>query len=180
MKFLIGILSGITLAGAGFVVTSGALSTATATAGIPTAQTALAPQGALAVQSTPRTVTAVKRLRAFTGELSRSDTGAIELKLTSFQNGESVDRDVRILVAHAVVTNRAGSRIRVPLDDATARVTGVLLARSAWRLDDDGRPLATIAATRIVITARKAPDQADAQDNQSAQDAGATQDSNSD
>ena len=166
MKFLIGILSGITLAGAGFVMTSGALSTATATAGIPTAQTALASQSALAVQSTPRKPNAVKRLHAFTGELSRSDTGAIELKLTSLQNGESVDRDVRILVAHAIVTNRAGSRIRVPLEDATARVTGVLLARSAWRLDGDGQPLATIAAKRIVITARKAPDQTDAQDTQ--------------
>ncbi|MDP9259943.1 MAG: hypothetical protein M3Q31_25800 [Actinomycetota bacterium] len=180
MKFLIGIISGITLAGAGFAVTSGALSTATATAGSLTTQTALAPQSALVVQSTTHKLTAVKRLQAFTGELSRSDTGAIELKLTSLQNGESVDRDVRILVAHAIVTNRAGSSIRVPLEDATARVTGVLLARSAWRLDDNGQPLATIAAKRILITAAKAPDQADAQDTQSAQDTTETQDSNAD
>jgi hypothetical protein len=173
MKFLIGILSGITLAGAGFVMTSGALSTATATAGTATAQTALASQSALAVQSTPRKPNAVKRLQAFTGELSRKDSGAIELKLTTLQNGESVDRDLRILVAHAIVTNPAGRRLRVPLDDATARVTGVLLARSAWRLDDDGQPLATIAAKRIVITARKAPDQSDAQDTPDTQDSNA-------
>ena len=178
MKFLIGIISGITLAGAGFAATSGALSTATptATAGNLAAETALAPQSALAVQSAIHKLTAAKRLRAFTGELSRSDAGAIELKVTSFQNGESVDRDVRILVAHAIVTNRAGRSIRVPLEDATARVTGVLLARSAWRLDDDGRPLATIAAKRIVVTATKAPDVADAQDTQSAQDSTETQD----
>jgi hypothetical protein len=179
MKFLIGIISGITLAGAGFAVTSGALSTATATAGSLSAPSALAPQGALVVQSATHQLTAVKRLQAFTGELSRSDTGAIELKLTS-QNGESVDRDVRILVAHAIVTNRAGNSIRIPLEDATARVTGVLLARSAWRLDDDGQPLATIAAKRILITATKAPDEADAQDTQSAQDTTETQDSNAD
>ena len=175
MKFLIGIISGITLAGAGFAVTSGA--PATATAGSLSAQTALAPQSALAVQSTTRKLTAAKRVQAFTGELPRSDTGAIELKLTSLQNGESVDRDVRILVAHAIVTNRAGSRIRVPLEDATARVTGVLLARTAWRLDNDGQPLATIAAKRIVITATKAPDQTESQDTQ---DTTETQDSNAD
>ena len=168
MKFLIGILSGITLAGAAFVMTSGALSTATA--GTPTTQTALSSQSALTVQSTPRKPNVVKRFRAFTGELSRSDTGAIELKLTSFQNGESVDRDMRILVAHAIVTNPAGSRIRVPLDNATARVTGVLLARNAWRLDNDGQPLATIAAKHIIITTRTAPDQTDAQDTPDTQD----------
>lgn len=180
MKFLIGIISGITLAGAGFAVTSGALSTAPATAGSLTTQTALAPQSTLAVQSTTHKLTTVKRLQAFTGELSRSDSGAIELKLTSLQNGESVDRDVRILVAHAIITNRAGSRIRVPLEDATARVTGVLLTRSAWRLDDNGQPLATIAAKRILITAAKTPDQTDAQDTQSTQDTTETQDSNAD
>jgi len=173
MKFLIGILSGLTLAAGAFVMTSGAFSTSTATAGTPTTQSALVSQGALAVQSTPRTVHVVKRLQAFTGELSRKDTGAIELKLTTLQNGESVDRDLRILVAHALVTNTAGRRIRVPLDDTTARVSGVLLARSAWRLDDDGQPLATIAAKRIVITARKAPDQSDAQDTPDAQDSNA-------
>jgi hypothetical protein len=179
MKFLIGILSGITLAGAGFVMASGALSTATATAGTPSAQTALTSQSVLAVQSTPHKPHAVKRFRAFTGELSRSDTGAIELKLTSLQNGESVDREVRILLAHALVTNRAGSRIRVPLEDATARVSGVLLARGDWRLDDDGQPLATIAAKRIVITAHRAPDPTDAQD-ESTQDTPEAQDSNAD
>ena len=178
MKFLIGIISGITLAGAGFAVTSGTPATATATAESLSAQTALAPQSALAVPSTTRKLTAAKRLQAFTGELSRDgDTGAIELKLTSLQNGESVDRDVRILVAHAIVTNRAGSRIRVPLEDATARVTGVLLARTAWRLDNDGQPLATIAAKRIVITATKTPDQTESQDTQ---DTTETQDSNAD
>jgi hypothetical protein len=173
MKFLIGIISGIALAGTGIAVTSGALSTATATAGSLTAQTALAPQSALAVQSPTHKMTAAKRLQTFTGELSRSDTGAIELKLTSLQNGESVDRDVRILVAQATVTNRAGSRIRIPLEDATARVTGVLLARTAWRLDDNGQPLATIAAKRIVVTATQAPDQAEGQDTTEAQDSNA-------
>jgi hypothetical protein len=173
MKFLIGIISGITLAGTGFAVTSGALSTATASAGSLTAQTALAPETALAVQSPTHKMTTAKRLQTFTGELSRSDTGAIELKLTSLQNGESVDRDVRILVAQATVTNRAGSRIRIPLEDATARVTGVLLARTAWRLDDNGQPLATIAAKRIVVTAAQAPEQAQAQDTTQAQDSNA-------
>jgi hypothetical protein len=171
MKFLIGIISGIALAGAGIAVTSGTPATATAESLTP--QTALAPKTALAVQGPTHKVAAAKRLQAFTGELSRSDTGAIELKLTSLQNGESVDRDVRILVAHATVTNRAGSRIRIPLEDATARVTGVLLARAAWRLDDNGQPLATIAAKRIVVTAAQAPDQAQGQDTTQAQDSNA-------
>ena len=39
----------------------------------------------------------------------------------------------------------------LPLDDATARVTGKLLPRSAWRLDDDGQLLPTFAASRVVL-----------------------------
>ena len=160
MKFLIGIISGITLAGAGIAVTSGTPAAATAQSLTPqtqvAAQTQLAPQSALAVQTTTPRATTTKRLQAFTGELSRSDTGTLELKLKSLRNGEVVDRDVRVLIARATVTNRAGNRIRLPLEDATARVTGVLLARTAWRLDDDGQPLATIAAKRILITTTKA------------------------
>jgi len=72
------------------------------------------------------------------------------------------------LVARAIVTNRAGQRVRLPLEDATARVVGRLLPRSAWRVDDDGQLLATFAAKRVVVLATTAPDQADGQDTQSA------------
>ena len=103
-----------------------------------------------------------------TGELSHKDTGAFELKVTVRQNGLLVDRDVLLLVARASVTNRAGQRVRLPLEDATARVVGRLLPRSAWRVDDDGQLLATFAAKRVVVLATTAPDQADSQDTQSA------------
>jgi hypothetical protein len=183
MKFLIGIISGITLAGAGFAVTSGALSTATASAGSLTAQTALAPETALAVQSPTHKMTTAKRLQTFTGELSRSDTGAIELKISSLQNGQLVDRDVRILVAQATVTNRAGMRVQLPLEAASARVTGFLLPRSTWRADEEGLRIATFSARRVVVLATTPPDQQDQvaeQDTQSAQDAADAQDSSAD
>ena len=75
------------------------------------------------------------------------------MKITVRQNGVLVDRDVRVLVARAKVTNRAGQRVRLPLDDATARVTGAMLPRSAWRLDDDGQVIATFAASRLLVIA---------------------------
>jgi hypothetical protein len=151
MKFLIGILSGITLAGAGIALTSGSAPNAAAQTLTP--QVALTPQAATLTPQTAthRTQPARKQLRLFVGELERKDNG-FELKLTTLQNGETVDRDVRVLVAHARITNRAGTLVRLPLEEADARVSAVLLPRSAWRLNDDGEIVPTLAATRITIT----------------------------
>ena len=110
-------------------------------------------------QQTPTHTTVATRLQGFTGELSRKDSGALELKVTLRQNGLLVDRDVRLLVARAKVTNRLGRIVQLPLDDATARVTGTMLPRSAWRLDDDGQLIATFAATRVIVLASTPPDQ---------------------
>jgi hypothetical protein len=82
-----------------------------------------------------------------------------------------VERDVRLLIAHAKISNRLGRLVRLPLDDATARVSGRLLPQSAWRLDDDGQLLPTLAANHIILLATTPPDQAESQD---------TQDSNGD
>ena len=133
MKFLVGIISGIVVTvaiAAGVAVASSTTSSAAAVS--------LGLQSSLA-QQTPTHATVATRLQGFTGELSRKDTGAFELKVTFRQNGLLVDRDVRLLIAHAKVTNRLGRIVRLPLDDATARVTGTMLPRSAWRLDDDGQ-----------------------------------------
>jgi hypothetical protein len=129
------------------------------------------------------TQTAAKPVQRLTGELSHKDTGAFELKITVRENGVLVDRDVRVLVARAKVTNRAGQRVRLPLDDATARVTGAMLPRRAWRLDDDGQVIATFAASRVLViatTPRDEADQAEGQASQSAQDALDTQESTAD
>ncbi len=151
MKFLIGILSGITVAGAAIALSSGGASNAAAESVAP--QLALTPQSATLTPqtATQRTQPASQQVRLFTGELSRKDSG-FELKLTTRQNGETVDRDVRVLVAHARITNRAGTLVRLPLEDANARVSAILLPRSAWRLDDEGKPVPTLAATRVIIT----------------------------
>ena len=136
MKFLVGIITGIVLAVGGVAYASSSHQT--------TAATDLAQVG-FTPQVVPQTQIAVARVQQFAGELQRKDTGAFELKI-----GE---RDLRILVAHAKVTNLAGRPVALPLDDANARVTGKLLPRSAWRLDDDGQLLPTIAANRIVVIA---------------------------
>jgi hypothetical protein len=150
MKFLIGIISGIALAGAGIALTSGGASNAAAESVAP--QVALTPQIATL---TPRATTyrsrpVSKQLRLFVGELSRKDSG-FELKLTSFQNGETVDRDVRVLVAHARITNRSGALVRLPLEDANVGVSAILLPRTAWRLNDEGQAVPTLAAKRVII-----------------------------
>jgi hypothetical protein len=134
--------------------------------------------GGVAAASTPSTVTPQHKFHKFTaqhkfhkftaqsltGELSRKDTGAFELKVVGRQNGVLVDRDLRLLIAHATVTNRLGRIVRLPLDDATARVTGVMLPRSAWRLDDDGQLIPTFAAKRVVVIANTSRDQTDESD----------------
>jgi hypothetical protein len=174
MKFLIGIISGIVLAGAGAVVVSGSLSNASADTATP--------QLAFAQQAVAHTQIA-KPVHAFTGELSHKDTGAFELKITVRQSGVLVDRDLRVLVARAKVTNRAGRSVRLPLDDATARVTGAMLPRSAWRIDDDGRLIPTFAARRVVVigtTPLVEADKAAGLDTQSAQDSADAQDSSAD
>ena len=93
------------------------------------------------------------------------------------------DPGLRVLVARAKVTNRAGQRVRLPLDDATTRVTGAMLPRRAWRLDDDGQLIATFAASRILVIATTQRDeavQAEGQASQSAQDSVDTQESTAD
>ncbi|MDX6621937.1 MAG: hypothetical protein QOK36_4323 [Gaiellales bacterium] len=160
MKFLIGIISGIALAGAGIAVTSSG-SPSTAAAETLTPQVALTPE-----TQTTSTRPATKQVRLFTGELERKDVG-FELKLTLLQNGERVDRDVRVLVSNARVTNGAGRLVRLPLDEADARISGVMLPRSAWRLDDEGRAIPTLTAKRIII----APNENAGEGGKSAQDA---------
>jgi len=175
MKFLIGIISCIALAGAGLTVASGNPFDAAAAT--------VTPEAAYAQPSTAHTQTAAKPVQRLTGELSRKDTGAFELKVTVRQNGVLVDREVRVLVARAKVTNRAGRRVRLPLDEAITRVTGAMLPRTAWRLDDDGQVMATFAASRLVViatTPRDGADQAEGQASQSAQDAADTQESTAD
>ena len=178
MKFLIGIISGIVLAGTGAAVAAGPFNTTSA----PTAT----PQISFTEQAVVPTKPLARRVQGLSGELSRKDTGAFELKLTVRQNGELVDRDVRILVAHATVTNRLGRIVRLPLDDATAHVTGVMLPRNAWRLDDDGQLTPTFAAKRVVVLTTTPAEntlETQAQDTQNQQDeqnSADVQDSNAD
>jgi len=162
MKFLVGIISGIVLAIAAAAVASVAVASNT-TSDAPA--TSVIAQSLVTPQSPARTTT-TRRVQAFTGELSYKDTGAFELKIALRQNGLLVDRDVRLLVAHAKVSNRLGRIVRLPLEAATARVTGSMLPRSAWRLDDDGQLIPTFSANRVIVIATTPPDQSDAQDTQ--------------
>jgi hypothetical protein len=165
MKFLVGIISGIVVTvavAAGAAVASNTTSSSSAVSLAP--QSSLLQQSSL-TQQTATHQTVATRLQGFTGELSRKDTGAFELKVTLRQNGVLVDRDVRLLVAHAKVTNRLGRPAQL-LDDATARVSGRMLPQSAWRLDDDGQLLPTIAATRVILLTATPIDQGEVQDAQ--------------
>jgi hypothetical protein len=146
MKFLVGTITGIVLAVGGVAYASNTHQT--------TAATDLA-QAEYATQVVPQTQTGAPRLKQLAGELTRKDTGAFELKI-----GE---RDLRIIVAHAKVTNVAGRPMLLPLDEANARITAKLLPRSAWRLDDDGQILPTFAASRVVLipTPREQTSEAD-------------------
>jgi hypothetical protein len=146
MKFLVGTITGIVLAVGGVAYASNTHQTTAAT---DLAQVEYAPQvipqAQTAVKLVPQKQSAAPRLQQLTGELNRKDNGSFELKI-----GE---RDLRILVARAKVTNLAGRPVALPLDDANARVTGKLLPRSAWRLDDDGQLLPTFAANRVIVIA---------------------------
>jgi hypothetical protein len=146
MKFLVGIITGIVLAVGGVAYASNTQQTSAAT---DLSQVEYAPQvipqAQTAVKLVPQTQIAAPRLQQLTGELKRKDNGSFELKI-----GE---RDLRILVAHAKVTNIAGRPMRLPLDEANARIIGKLLPRSAWRLDDDGQILPTYSASRILLIA---------------------------
>ena len=136
MKFLVGTITGIVLAVGGVAYASNTHQTTAAT---DLSQVEYAPQ------VVPQTQAATVRVQQLAGELERKDNGSFELKI-----GE---RDLRILVAHAKVTNVAGRPMRLPFDEANARVIGKLLPRSAWRLDDDGQVLPTFAASRILLIA---------------------------
>ena len=56
--------------------------------------------------------------------------------------------------------------MRLPFDEANARVIGHLLPRSAWRLDDDGQALPTFAASRILLIAIQREQTSDADQNE--------------
>lgn len=170
MKYLIGIISGIALAVGGALVVSS--QTSNASAGPLTLSSALAPQVQVPAKTATRTL-AKQPANTLTGELSRNDAGALELKLTIRQNGVLVDRDVRILAAHAKITNSAGRLVRLPLDASAARVSGVTLPRLRWSVDQDGQPTPTINAQRIVVIATTPPDQTD-NSNQTADQADST------
>jgi hypothetical protein len=122
----------------------------TATPQVAIVQPAVLP-AAQVVGKRPVAQTTVTRLQGLTGQLSRNDTGAFELKVTVRQNGLLVDRDVRVIVARAKVTNRLGQSMALPLDDTTARVSGSLLPRSAWSVDSDGQLTPTFAAKLVVL-----------------------------
>jgi hypothetical protein len=163
MKFLIGIISGIALALACAVLVT--QNTSNASAGtVPAQPTPMAQQQAQPVASFKVAGTPTLGLA---GELSRNDQGALELKLTS-ANG--VERDIRVLAAQARVTNRAGQLVRIPLDDATVRLSGLMAPRAAWSIDQDGQATPTITATRIVVLTTTAADQPDTQNGQDARD----------
>ena len=156
MKFLVGIITGIVLAVGGVAYASNTHQTTAAT---DLAQVEFTPQVVPQKQTVvPQKQTAVTRSLQLAGELQRKDTGAFELKI-----GE---RDLRIIVAHAKVTNVAGRPMRLPLDEANARITAKLLPRSAWRLDNDGQILPTFTASRIVLitTPREQTSEADQTD----------------
>jgi hypothetical protein len=144
MKFLAGAITGIVLAVGGVAYASNTHQTTAATdlAQVEYAPQ-VAPQAQTAVKIAPQTQTGAPRLKQLAGELQRKDTGAFELKI-----GE---RDLRIIVAHAKVTNLTGRPMRLPLDEANARISGKLLPRSAWRSDDDGKLLPTFAASHVVL-----------------------------
>ena len=183
MRFLVGIISGIALTGAGVAVVSTQTSSASADAVTP--QVALTQQAFAASQgiaAAPANTVVLRHVQGFAGELSRSDAGAFELRAPVRRGGVLVDRDLRILVAHARVTTAAGRVVRLPLDTATARVFGGLLPRSAWRLDGDGQLIPTVAATRIVIVPNpvEQDDKAQTEDTQSEQDSSDAQDTNRD
>jgi hypothetical protein len=153
MKFLVGTITGIVLAVGGVAYASNTHQT---TAASDLAQVEYAPQVVPQKQIVvPQTQTGAPRLKQLAGELERKDTGAFELKI-----GE---RDLRIIVAHAKVTNLTGRPMPLPLDEANARITGKLLPRSAWRFDDDGKLLPTFAASRVVLipTPREQTSEAD-------------------
>jgi hypothetical protein len=143
MKFLVGTITGIVLAVGGVAYASNTHQTTAAT---DLAQVEYTPQVVPQKQIVvPQTQTGAPRVKQLAGELRRKDTGAFELKI-----GE---RDLRIIVGQARVTNVAGRPMRLPLDEANARITAKLLPRSAWRLDDDGQILPTFAASRVVLIA---------------------------
>jgi hypothetical protein len=160
MKFLVGTITGIVLAVGGVAYASNTHQTTAAT---DLAQAEYAPQVVPQKQTVvpqkqtvvPQTQTAATRVQQLAGELKRKDTGAFELKI-----GE---RDLRIIVAHAKVTNVAGRPMPLPLDEANARISAKLLPRNAWRLDDDGQLLPTFAASRVVLipTPREQTSEAD-------------------
>ena len=141
MKLLVGTIIGIVLAVGGVAYASNTHQTTAATDPSRRSSTRLA--GRPADADRPRRSRPPYARQQLAGELTRKDTGAFELTI-----GE---RNLRIIVAHAKVTNLAGRPMALPLDDATARVTGKLLPRSAWRLDDDGQLLPTFAASRVVL-----------------------------
>jgi hypothetical protein len=151
MKVLVGTISGIVFGVAGVAVASSTHVTAsTATPQVAIVQPAVLPAAQVVVKR-PVAQTTVTRLQGLTGQLSRNDTGAFELKVTVRQNGLLVDRDVRVIVARAKVTNRLGQSMALPLDDTTARVSGSLLPRSAWSVDSDGQLTPTFAAKLVVL-----------------------------
>ena len=162
MKFVIGIISGIALALAGAVIVTNSTSNASASPALaaPVMQTQ-------SQQPVATFKVAAKPTLGLTGELSRNDQGALELKLTS-PNG--VERELRVLAAQAQVTNRAGQLARIPLDDATVRLNGVMAPRAAWSIDQDGQATPTINATRIVVLTTAQTDQPDTQDTPDTQD----------
>jgi hypothetical protein len=81
-----------------------------------------------------------------------------------------------VLAAQARVSSRAGQLARIPLDDATVHLSGVMAPRAAWSVDSDGQPTPTINASRIVVLGAAQADQPDAQDTPDAQDAPDQQD----
>ena len=166
MKFLIGIISGIALALAGAVIVTHNTSNASAEPVVASPVVQTQSQRPLATFKA-----SAKPALALTGELSRNDQGALELKLTS-PNG--AERELRVLAAQAQVTSRTGQPARLPLDDATARVNGVIAPRTAWSVDSDGQATPTINATRIVILTTAQTDQPDTHDTPDTQN---TQDS---
>ena len=177
MKFLIGIISGIVLAGTGAAVAASPFNTTsapTATPQISFTQQAVAPRKPLAT-----------RVQGLSGELSRKDTGAFELKLPS---ARTASWSIATCVSSSPTPRSptasdasCASRSTMPPPTSPA-----MLPRNAWRLDDDGQLTPTFAAKRVVVLTTTPAEntlETQAQDTQNQQDeqnSADVQDSNAD
>jgi hypothetical protein len=101
------------------------------------------------------------RTWTFLGKAKRDDLGVLSLDVDQVnlparyitQRYLLTDHHARMVVGRtAAISDLTGRRIStLLLDDATVRVQAAIAAPSAWRRDDEGRPVPTIIAKHIVV-----------------------------